>query len=1171
MLRNQEKTTLTAFLDKISHRKGTLQCSGITGAETSYLVSRQYASAGAPVCVITPTSKEATRVINDLAFFIRPEDQPAVIQLPAYHISAFKALAYHNDISAQRIRTLYRLATRREPFVLVISVEALLHKVVPKKDFCEWAELLMAGEETDREALVGKMLDGGYERTGIVEEPGDLAIRGSIMDFFSPLYDNPVRLEWFGDTVEDIRFFSAASQRHIGSADEIVVLPAKEAVLHRDQIDTVIAGIRQCAVDCGLSAGQRRDIIARLEMEGVFPEIESLLPVFYDRLDTVFDYLPETSFLFLDSFGELTGAVAAQEARIRDNYAAAMAHKRLCVAPDVLYLPWTEALTAMATFNPVILDAIIVETRPSPADHQEILALSTEATDHFRTTQPANASERHLQPFVKWFHEATDRHLNVVVACRSRSQAAKLEGVLTPYGVHTRRCEYFSAPSCPQRGELGVCVGSVTNGFVWMDEGVAVLTAENVFGKSRLRQKPRKQDLKTDILSIESLRQWDFIVHIEHGIGVYQGLERLRIGGADCDFLLLTYQGGDKLYVPVDRMGMVHKYMGVDGIVPVVDKMGGKSWDRVRSRVKKSVEKMAGELLKLYAARKVKEGFSFSPPDLYFNEFEAGFTYEETTDQISAINDVIADMNAATPMDRLICGDVGYGKTEVALRASFVAVNDGKQVAVLVPTTVLAMQHAETFRQRYSRFPVTVGLLSRLQPPREQRKVLADIQDGRLDIVIGTHRILQKDVVFKSLGLVVVDEEQRFGVKHKEKLKRMRETVDVLTLTATPIPRTLHMSLLGVRDISVISTPPEQRHAIVTYVTEYDDAVVADAIGHELKRGGQVYFVHNTIRTLTAMAERIPGLVPGVQLAIAHGQMPVGELEDVMLAFSSRKIDVLVCTTIIESGLDIPSANTMLINRADRFGLAQIYQLRGRVGRSDEQAFAYLFVPPDAAITRDARKRLKVLMEHSDLGAGFQIAMNDLKIRGGGSILGASQSGRIAAVGYDMFLQLMETAVAELKGEPTVAPLEPEIHMDMTAHFPEDYISDIDQRLSAYRRLVRMSSLKEIAAYKGELEDRYGKLTEPASNLLLKIMLRVLAIQAGVKRLDIDSSTMLLWFSEAHVDNPAGIVDMVATAPDRYRFSRDGVLTVRMPERNWRQRLAKAKNTLKEIGQRVNG
>ncbi len=1171
MVQDQEKTTLSAFLETLSGNVSTLYCSGIAGAEASYLISRQYAAAARPICVVTPTAKDAGRVMNDLAFFIPPESHADIIHLPAYHISAFKALAYHNDISAQRVRTLYRLATRSTPHILVISVEALLHKVIPRSDLCGWAELLMAGEETDRDALVAKMLDGGYVRTAIVEEPGDLAVRGSIMDFFSPLYDNPVRVEWFGDLVEDIRFFAPGNQRQIGDAREIVILPAREAILDRSRLDTTIAGIRQCAVDCGLNAGQRRELIARLESEGVFPEIESLLPVFFSRLDTIFDYLPIDSVLFLSSNSELNRAAADQEARVKANYDTALNHQRLRMPPEQLYLSWDAARKAIYSRHPVLLDDLALETAPAPDTPRGAVTFSIAATDQFRKLSSGSAPEHHLKPFVSWFQEQADRRFRIVVACRSRSQAAKLDGVLTPYGVRSNRCEAFTDLKCRKPGLLNVCVGSLSSGFVWMDEGIAVLTAEDIFGRSRLRRKAPKPTLPRELLSIESLGTGDLVVHAEQGIGVYQGLERLRIGGSDCDFLVLNYQGGDKLYLPVDRMGMIHKYMGVDGITPVVDKMGGKSWDRIRTRVEKSVQKMAGELLKLYAARKVKEGHAYQPPDHYFNAFEAGFTFEETPDQIAAINDVIDDMNAPTPMDRLVCGDVGYGKTEVALRAAFIAVNDGKQVAVLVPTTVLAMQHAETFRQRYGRFPVNIGLISRLQTPREQRQVVTDLKEGRIDIVIGTHRLLQKDVVFKSLGLVVVDEEQRFGVKHKEKLKRMRETVDVLTLTATPIPRTLHMSLLGVRDISVISTPPEQRHAIITYVTEYNDAVVADAIGHELKRGGQVFFVHNHISTLDAMAARIRQLVPGVRLAVAHGQMPVGELEDVMLSFSHRRLDVLACTTIIESGLDIPSANTMLINRADRFGLAQIYQLRGRVGRSDEQAFAYLFVPPDAAITRDARKRLKVLMEHSDLGAGFQIAMNDLKIRGGGSILGASQSGHIAAVGYDMFLQLMETAVSELKGESVAAPLEPEINLDMTVHFPEDYIADIDQRLSAYRRLVGMTTVKEIAAYKRELEDRYGKLPEPASNLLLKIMLRVLAIAAGIKRLDVDAAGMIMRFSEAHVQNPEGLVDMVAQAPHHFSFSSDGVLKTKLPSQGWQRRLSTAKNILKEIGQRVNG
>jgi transcription-repair coupling factor (superfamily II helicase) len=527
-------------------------------------------------------------------------------------------------------------------------------------------------------------------------------------------------------------------------------------------------------------------------------------------------------------------------------------------------------------------------------------------------------------------------------------------------------------------------------------------------------------------------------------------------------------------------------------------------------------------------------------------------------------------MEQDRPMDRLICGDVGYGKTEVALRAAFKTVNDGKQVALLVPTTLLAEQHFVTFSERFERYPVHIACLSRFRSRKEQRDILEHSRQGKADIVIGTHRLLQKDVAFKDLGLIVIDEEQRFGVKHKETLKKLRNTVDVLSMTATPIPRTLHMSLMGVRDISVIQTPPELRRPIISYISEFDPMVITEAIRNELERGGQIFFVHNNINTIWNTARYLQDLVPEMRLGVAHGRLEEDELERAMYQFMNREMDMLVCTTIVESGLDIPNANTMIINRADRFGLAQIYQLRGRIGRSNEQAYAYLFVPKEAALTRDAQKRLKVLMEHSDLGAGFQIAMNDLKIRGGGAALGVEQSGRIAAVGYDMFLKLLEESVSRLKGEAVTEPLEPEINVPMSVHIPETYITEIDQRMAVYRRLARMSDLKEVADIKAELTDRYGPLPEPAQNLLIKIMLRIIAIKAGVKRLDLMDGRMVLAFSETHQKNPMGVLNLIDESPERFQVSPEETLTVYMSANGSPRLMAEAKNTLMEIARHVN-
>ncbi|MGE5256205.1 MAG: transcription-repair coupling factor, partial [Hyphomicrobiales bacterium] len=777
--------------------------------------------------------------------------------------------------------------------------------------------------------------------------------------------------------------------------------------------------------------------------------------------------------------------------------------------------------------------------------------------------------EHLLMPLADWIRDHQGLGRRVLVVYRTKSQAERLMALLAPYGIHFQRSE--GVPAQPLEPSAAVvCLGQLAGGFVWPDEGLAVVSEEEIFGVRHVRRAKAETKAAIRLLDLQELKQGDLIVHLEHGIGRYEGLQKLTVEGVRNDFLALSYHGGDKLYLPVDRMGMVQKYMGVEGHTPALDKLGGKSWERVKAQVKRSAEKMAGELLRLYAQRKVEKGFAFGAVDGYFRDFETGFAYEETPDQLKVIDQVLDDMQQGVPMDRLVCGDVGYGKTEVALRASFLAVNNGKQVAVLVPTTILAEQHYATFRSRFQRYPVNIACLSRFRSRKEQQAIAAGLKSGAVDIVIGTHRLIQKDIAFKDLGLLVLDEEQRFGVRHKEKLKRLRSTVDVLALTATPIPRTLHMSLVGVRDISLIQTPPEFRKAIITYISEFDPDIVAEAIRRELRRQGQVYFVHNAIHSIQKMARKLNELVPEARLDVAHGQMAEEDLERVMYRFLNRDIDLLVCTTIIESGLDIPSANTIIVNRADCFGLAQMYQLRGRVGRADEQAYAYLLIPDESLLTSDARKRLKVLMGHSDLGAGFQIAMNDLEIRGGGTILGASQSGHIAAVGYDMFIKLMEDAVADLKGEPVVQPLDPEIHIPLSAYFSESYIRDIDQRMMLYRRLARVTDLQEIADLRAELTDRFGPLPDEATNLLFKIMLKVLARHAGVVRLDVNDQKLVLFFSDAHPKNADAVVQMILDDPERFEMSPGGVVKARLTPAGVIGQLAQAKNILQAISQRGN-
>jgi len=1170
MNQNQAKTTLNQFLQALDRRRNGIDCVGPTGSAAAFVAASAFLKNRLPVCVIAASAGSAERLLDDLRFFLPPEAPPP-IYFPAYNILPFKFMSYHNQTAARRIATLYRLMVHDSPFMLVTTIDAILQRIIPRDRLTGYAELIMVGEEVDRDQLAGTLLSGGYTHTTIVEEAGDFCVRGGIVDVYSPLYDNPLRIELFGDTVEALRTFSATTQRTVQSIDEAVILPAKEAVIARDELPTLINCIRERAADLNLPVSDTRHIVKRLKSESDTSEIESLTPLLYRKMDTLFDYTSDKT-LFIQMEPEALAAAAVElEARAVRNVEEAKQKRRLCVEPEQLYLSWEAARRFLARARSIRMKnlAVIKSKVDDPAAYVTCQLKVADNAWVRGELQRSLPSEQPFLPLSRWITEQRQAGCMVMLVCRTRSQAQRLESLLLSYGIKLQRTR--SSPTVERLpGEATITFGQLSAGFTWTDQSLAIITEEEIFGSRTGRRRRVRSKPAAEFLAFEDLHKGDFIVHVEHGIGVYAGLAKLKLNGTTNDFLLLTYRDNDKLYLPVDRMNMVQKYMGVDGIQPLLDKMGGTTWGRTKDRIKKSAAKIAGQLLKLYAARQVKKGFKFDDLGSDLQDFEAGFPYAETADQIQAIDDVLQDMSNQRPMDRLVCGDVGYGKTEVAMRAAFVAVYNGKQVAVLVPTTVLAEQHFGTFSDRFARYPIRLACLTRFRTKKEQRAIVADLKSGKIDIVIGTHRLLSSDIGFKDLGLIILDEEQRFGVKHKEKLKTFRRTVDVLALTATPIPRTLHMSLMGIRDISVIATPPELRQAIITYICEFDDDIASEAIRRELKRSGQIFFIHNNIQSIPKMARKLQALVPEVRLDIAHGQLHEEMLERVMMRFINREIDMLICTTIVESGLDIPSANTMLVNRADRFGLAQMYQLRGRVGRSDEQAYAYLFIPHESLLTKYAQKRLKVLMEHSDLGAGFQIAMSDLQIRGGGSILGASQSGHIAAVGYDMFLKLMENAVAEMKGEKVVEPLAPEININLSAYLPETYIPDIDQRLSAYRQLARMTEPEEINEYKAELIDRYGPLPDEVRNLLLKIMLKVLSISAGVQRLDISGGRLLLNLSPTHQQRPEAMVDMIMADKGRFELTPDHLLKVNLVVNGDKGRFVQIKNVLKELAQRVN-
>ncbi len=1172
MIQNQAKTDLKKLIESVLERSGPVVCDNLSGAESAWSTWRLYRDGGVSVVVICADPRKARQMHDDLQFFAGG-NQKRIWRFPAYNVQPFRAVGYHRQTAAERIATLHHLLASGQPSLVVTTVEALARPIIPKQRLLAYVDLIMQGERLDLDQLTQRLISGGYTRTSLVEEPGDFSVRGGIIDLFTPQHTQPVRIELFGDLVDSLRIFSVTSQRTLSVIDETVVLPASEAILTPSQSAPVLARLRLRCVEQGLPVTVARQWTERLQEETFSVHFEGLLPIVYERPGSLLDYFPPGTLPMVVDPAEVTGSHEKMVAAFETGHDAALADQRLCLTASQMVMTWADITDQLTRLNAVHLRPLAVGApaaeQPSTHTHLQVDVRETATLKNRLFTSGENGRPQHsLQPLTAWIQANSAQSIDTLLVCQTATRVARLEKMLAGYGLVTHRLTDIDVLSHPA-GTCHLAQGSLSSGFIWPAAGVALVTESDIFN---VKAVPHRHPAPPppQALALEDLQIGDLVVHDDHGIGRYEGLATLEVDVGGGDFLSLAYRDDDRLYLPVERMGIIQKYMGMEGVTPQLDKMGGLSWERVKTKIKRSAERIAGELLKIYAERKAGSGVSFTERGPSYDTFVAGFDYDETPDQTRAIRDVLADMARPAPMDRLICGDVGYGKTEVALRAAYVAVSNARQVAMIVPTTVLAEQHFETFRRRFDDTPFNVACLSRFRSPRHQREIIKRMAAGQVDIVVGTHRIFSKDVRFQALGLVILDEEQRFGVRHKERLKKLRRTVDVLALTATPIPRTLHLSLTGIRDISTISTPPELRQPIVTYVCELDEALLKDAIEREIARAGQVYFVHNHIQSIERMAARIQRLVPAVKLDIAHGQMSEEQLEETMRRFVSKEIDLLVCTTIIESGIDVASANTMLINRADRLGLAQIYQLRGRVGRSSDQAFAYLFIPTESTLTRTARKRLKVLMEHSDLGSGYQIALNDLKIRGGGTILGAAQSGHIAAVGYDMYLKLMQTAVAELKGEPTTPPLEPEINIAFTAVIPENYVGDIDQRLILYRRLTRLCSTRQISAFKQELIDRFGPLPPATTNLLIKMMLRLLAIDVGIERIDLPNGDILMQFSMAHLRAPEAIMAFANQDPRRRRFKAPNILQVQLTPGNLPNRLKQAKNILKEIQGHVN-
>jgi transcription-repair coupling factor (superfamily II helicase) len=1102
-----------------------------------YLIAAFQQDLGRPLLVITAQPERAQQIYDELRVWSATPE--GVLRFPEPDALPYERVPWAMETIGKRLATLSALSTIPCPLVIT-SARALMHKTIPLEEFKASTHILSAGQTISLQKTLAHWYGLGYRPESVVEEPGTFSRRGGIIDVFPPGSPWPVRIELFGDQIESLRTFDPTSQRSQESITSFSLTSASEALpKYGQRAAELVADLDLTSCHSPAQSEFKGDWEA-LERGESFRGFEFYVPYLYPQPGMLMDYLPADGLLLVDDWVELEAAVEeleAQAMKLREDLVEVGDLPRGLTIP---YFTWQELEPVLMSRKPLVLgyewsvlDADLVDAQePSHLEAQESMGKATPqgtvAPFHPRLSRHFTPGPRYggqLKQVLEDCRSMTGEGQRVVVVSR---QARRLSELLTERGIHATPVADVPQPLPPR--SLTLVQGTLAEGWRLQIAGdklqsviCNLLTDTEIFGWARPlpRRTPQPRAITPEAF-FSDVAPGDYVVHIEHGIGLFQGLTKLTVDGTEREYLQVDYAAGDKLYVPIHQVDRLSRYVGVGDRPPFVNRLGTTDWARVKARAKRAVEDIARDLLELYSAREVILGYAFSPDTPWQAELETAFPYIETKDQVAAVEAVKADMEQIKPMDRLICGDVGYGKTEVALRAAFKSVMDGKQVALLVPTTVLAQQHHQTFLERLKPFPVEVEMLSRFRSRGEQKKVLERLSKGQVDIVIGTHRLLQKDVAFKDLGLLIIDEEQRFGVTHKEKLKQMRKEVDVLTLTATPIPRTLHMSLMGVRDMSTIETPPEERLPILTHVGEYDENLIRKAILRELARGGQVYFVHNRVQGINQMAQRLAKIVPEVTLAIGHGQMPERELEQAMLDFAAGEVDVLVCTSIIQNGLDIPNANTIIINRADRFGLAQLYQLRGRVGRSAVRAYAYFLHGRHQRLSETARKRLQTILEASELGAGFRIAMRDLEIRGAGELLGARQHGHIAAVGFDLYCRMLAQAVRELKGEEPsqlldeeVAYLQPlqsgvQINLPLAVSLPEDYVPDESLRLHLYRRLAGLSTRAEVDDMAQELVDRFGGLPQETVNLLYQLRLKILAMAAGVQAISTEEGQVVI-------------------------------------------------------------
>lgn len=1098
-------TEFNSMVDSLKSGVDQQVAYGLSGSQKSFILSAMSGQLDRPILLITHNEEHAQEVYTELKALLMDRE---IVYFPVLEWIPFEVLGRSKEIEAARLAVLAKLQ-QGIPVSVVTTIQAVERLFIP----CEcWTALrlkLIVGECYDLQRVYRQLQDMGYERVASLEGPGQFSVRGGILDVYS-VADNPIRLEFFDDELDSIRVFNPQTQRSTEQLNKVVIYPARELVVPYDEM----VNLRQKVHAHGEKVKQRlkklspgavellEEHLAQLEEKFALnvweDSFEQFVGLAYKGLDSFLSYIPTEAIIVLDEALRVRDYLDFAVRERAEEYTSLLQAGKAFVDPNESFLDYAGLIKELNDHQTIFL-ASLPRQIPLTKPHN-LVTFVTKPIEGFAGRFGALAEE---------VNGRLANGYGVALLVQGQEHALRLKDYLWEYGINAPLLASDLKP-----GQVGILPLGIREGFEFPLAKLAVI-GEGGISRRETRKRVKPQKVKgAKINAFIDLKPGDFVVHVNHGIGKFVGIEKLDVGGVARDYFLVKYAGEDKLYVPFDQTNLLQKYLGGEGQLPKLYRLGGNDWVKVKGKVKASVKEMAFDLLKLYAERNEAKGYAFSSDNVWQKEFEERFPYEETEDQLRCIEEVKEDMLNQRPMDRVVCGDVGYGKTEVAIRAAFKAVMDSKQVAVLVPTTILAQQHFVTFSERFAGYPIKIEMLSRFRTPKEQKQVSEALKNGAADIVIGTHRLVSEDVKFKDLGLLIVDEEQRFGVSHKEKLKLLKKNVDVLTLSATPIPRTLHMALVNIRDMSVIETPPEDRYPVQTYVAEYSLEMVREAIRRELNRGGQVFYVHNRVQDLDKITSDLTKLVPESRIVYAHGQMREDELEQVMLDFMEKRFDLLVCTTIIETGLDLPNVNTLIVNDADKMGLSQLYQLRGRVGRSNRKAYAYFLYRKDKILSETSEKRLSAIRDFTEFGSGFKIAMRDLELRGAGNLLGAEQHGQVAAVGFDLYCQLLEQAVAELKGNVEEEVIEPAIELEIDAYFDSGYIGDSSVKTDFYKRLMNTRTIQDLEDITEELIDRFGDPPVAVSNLLDIVRLRIKAMYLGISGISQEKGYMVLKFGK---------------------------------------------------------